>query len=133
MTHFGMFNSQVPVEAEESVFDRVTYANGAAAPRHRALDALATITANVRVAGYLNPHARDGDNFSPAVRHLVRCAAASPMFPHRHDIVLGPNPARVWAPGEPEHTASDYEQAPFADVWRVEHRSATRDSPMTLR
>ena len=131
--HFGMFSATVNVGHEESVYSRVTYVDGSPAPRHRALDALCTLAVNARLPYFMNHSTVDGDNFTGVVRNLVRCAAASPQFPKDNDVVCVPNPARVWAPGDREHTALEYEQAPFADIWRVDKKSPGRDRPVILR
>ena len=98
----------------------------------RALDALAAMAGNPRVDSLMHSRGQPGDTLSEAVRQLVRASAVTPRFPNSGDLVLVPNPDRPGGPGI-DHTAWDYEHAPFADVWRIEHRSRRDNKPMDLR
>ena len=118
--------------SDASTPSRITDASGNPAPRHRALGALASMTGNPRVNSLMHTHGRHGDSFSEAVRTLVRASAVSAMFPAPGDLVLVPNPERTGGPGQPDHSAADYEQAPFADVWRIDHRTHLQNDPMWL-
>jgi hypothetical protein len=118
--------------SDASTPSRITDASGNPAPRHRALGALASMTGNPRVNSLMHTHGRHGDSFSEAVRTLVRASAGSAMFPAPGDRVLVPNPERTGGPGQPDHSAADYEQAPFADVWRIDHRTHLQNDPMWL-
>ena len=98
----------------------------------RALDALAAMAGNPNVDHLMHSRGQPGDTFSEAVRQLVRASGVSPRFPSSGDLVLVPNPERTGGPGQPDHSAADYEQAPFADVWRIDHRTHLQNDPMWL-